>query len=101
MPANFKRRASPIAGILAIAFALLATAPAWGQSYAQPNASLPDGLHGDFQWDFAAYRKDSTIGAPEVPERIGSNAYLNLLYDKGPFSGRRPHGELPAASAGF
>jgi len=48
--------------------------------------TLPEGLHGDYQWDFAAYRQDSAIGAPDVPEKIGSNAYLNLLYDRGPFS---------------
>ncbi len=51
-----------------------------------PALQMPEGLRGDFQWDFATYRKDDAIGAPEVPERIGSNAYLQLLYDKGPFS---------------
>ena len=45
-----------------------------------------EGLHGDFQWDAAYYGQDSVIGTPEYPEKIGSNAYLQLLYDRAGFS---------------
>ena len=50
------------------------------------NTDVLEGLDGDFQWDAAYYSKDSVIGTPEYPEKIGSNAYLHLLYDRGPFS---------------
>ena len=72
-----------------LGLALLLGSQALAQDNATPHLptlALPEGLHGDFQWDFAAYRKDEKIGAPDFPEKIGSNAYLNLLYDKGPFS---------------
>lgn len=40
-------------------------------------------VSGDFQTDFQYYQPDSLIGAATVPEKIGSNSYLNLLIRKG------------------
>ena len=37
-------------------------------------------VHGNFQLDAQYYLEDSTIGAPEVPEKIGMNAFANLIY---------------------
>lgn len=42
-------------------------------------------IHGDFQSDFQTYRVDSIIGTTEVPEKIGSNSYLNVIAEKGNF----------------
>lgn len=43
-------------------------------------------LTGNFQLDAQSYTKDSIISAPEVPERILSNAFLNLNWQSGNFS---------------
>lgn len=54
-------------------------------------------IHGDFQTDFQTYKADSLIGAKEVPEKTGSNSYLNLTVRKGEFSsGIRMESYLPA-----
>ncbi len=52
-------------------------------------------LSGNFQVDAQTYRADSTIGAPEVEEKLLSNSYANLRYDWGSFSaGLRYEGYL-------
>lgn len=43
-------------------------------------------IRGNFQIEAQYYQEDSIIGAEEVPEDIRSNAFLNLIYTKGPFS---------------
>jgi len=43
-------------------------------------------LHGNFQIDMQSYKKDSLIGAPEVPEKLLLNSYANLTYSKGAFT---------------
>ncbi len=43
-------------------------------------------LHGNFQIDMQSYKKDSLIGAPEVPEKLLLNSYANLTYTKGAFT---------------
>ncbi|QNH60703.1 DUF6029 family protein [Hymenobacter sediminicola] len=43
-------------------------------------------LHGDFQTDIQTYRPDSLIGAPEVPEKLRSNTFANLILTTGKFS---------------
>jgi hypothetical protein len=43
-------------------------------------------IHGNFQSDFQYYIPDSTIGAPEVPEKFRINAFMNLNYTRGNFS---------------
>ena len=44
-------------------------------------------LHGNFQLDAQYYNQDSLIGAPNVPEKILSNGFMNLWYSKGNFTG--------------
>jgi len=43
-------------------------------------------LHGNFQIDAQTYKADSTINAPEVPEKTLLNSYANLNYSKGNFT---------------
>ena len=43
-------------------------------------------IHGDFQSDFQYYFQDSLIGAPDVPEKLLSNGYMNLLFTNGKFT---------------
>ncbi|MEM7041068.1 MAG: DUF6029 family protein, partial [Bacteroidota bacterium] len=61
-------------------------------------AQAPDlgQVSGNFQIDAQYYREDSIIGAPEFPENVGSNAFLNLLYTRGRFeAGVRYEAYLP------
>ncbi len=54
-------------------------------------------VHGDFQTDFQTYRTDSTINASAVPEKSGSNSYLNLIYYREKITvGGRFEGYYPA-----
>lgn len=43
-------------------------------------------VHGYFQIDAQYYNADSLIGAPKVPEKMLSNAFGNINYQKGKFS---------------
>lgn len=43
-------------------------------------------ITGNFQMDAQYYQKDSTIGAPEVPEQLLMNAFANILYTNGKFT---------------
>ena len=43
-------------------------------------------VHGNFQIDAQYYVADSLIGAPNVPEKMLSNAFGNINYTKGKFS---------------
>lgn len=43
-------------------------------------------IRGNFQFDMQYYQEDSIIGAEEVPEKILSNGFLNLIYTNGNFS---------------
>ncbi|MCE3229844.1 MAG: hypothetical protein K0S32_4395 [Bacteroidetes bacterium] len=43
-------------------------------------------IHGNFQIDAQYYNPDSLIGAPNVPEKMLSNAFANINYQKGKFS---------------
>lgn len=53
-------------------------------------------LHGNFQADAQYYRPDSIIGAPEFPEKVGSNSFLNLIYTRGRIeAGARYEAYLP------
>ena len=38
------------------------------------------------QFDAQYYFKDSLIGAPEIPEKVLSNGFINFVYDKDNFS---------------
>jgi len=57
--------------------------PFW--TYAQE--LIPGGqVHGNFQVDAQYYKADSAIGASDVPEKMLSNAFANLIYSNGDFS---------------
>lgn len=43
-------------------------------------------VHGNFQIDAQYYNADSLIGAPKVPEKMLSNAFGNINYQRGKFS---------------
>ncbi|MCA6437636.1 MAG: hypothetical protein IM600_15755 [Bacteroidetes bacterium] len=43
-------------------------------------------IHGNFQIDAQYYNPDSLIGAPKVPEKMLSNAFGNINYQRGKFS---------------
>lgn len=70
--------------------------------YAAPAANsqnqAPDlgTISGNFQFDGQYYREDSLIGAPDFPASIGSNSFVNLLYNRGRFTaGMRYEAFLP------
>lgn len=46
---------------------------------------LPGSISGAFQADVASYNPDSLIGAPDVPEEIGLNSYMDIKYVNGNF----------------
>jgi hypothetical protein len=48
--------------------------------------SDPGSIHGNFQIDAQYYSPDSLIGAPPVPEKMLSNAFGNINYQRGKFS---------------
>jgi hypothetical protein len=52
---------------------------------AQTNTDLGE-IHGNFQADAQYYRMDSLIGAPFVPEKVLSNGFMNLIYNRGAFN---------------
>ncbi len=43
-------------------------------------------IHGSFEINAQTYTADSLIGAPEVPEKMRANAYLNIIYTKDKFT---------------
>lgn len=43
-------------------------------------------IRGNFQLDMQYYQEDSLIGAQDVPEKVLSNGFLNLVYTNGSFS---------------
>jgi len=69
------------------AFLLLLVLNAFN-SYSQDNnlKDLGSSIHGNFQVDAQYYNPDSLIGAPNVPEKLLSNAFANLMFNKGKFS---------------
>ncbi len=64
----------------ALLYGLLTVPALWAQ------AQFSGTLSGGAQVEMRSYRADSAIGAPEVPERIGLNAYVPLQYRIGPVS---------------
>lgn len=54
------------------------------ENFAQNNSDAT--VHGNFQIDAQYYEPDSLIGAPRVPEKVLSNAYGNIIYEKDKFS---------------
>jgi hypothetical protein len=63
--------------------AILLLLPFWSQA----QELLPGGqVHGNFSLDAQYYNVDSTIGAYDVPEKMLSNAFANIIYTNGDFS---------------
>lgn len=59
-------------------------------------------LTGSFQSDVQYYYEDTVIGAPDYPANIGSNSFLNLLYNRGPLqAGVRYEAYLPTMQGFF
>ncbi len=67
------------------AFLLLFSLNAFN-SRAQSVSDEVNSVHGNFQIDAQYYNPDSLIGAPKVPEKMLSNAFGNIMYNKGKFS---------------
>lgn len=44
-------------------------------------------IHGDFQSDAQYYIYEPKLNSQKVPEVVGNNSYLNILYDRGNLSG--------------
>ncbi len=47
---------------------------------------IVESIHGNFQVDAQYYNKDTTIGAPIVPQKVLSNGFGNINYIRGNFS---------------
>ncbi|MDQ3048854.1 MAG: DUF6029 family protein, partial [Bacteroidota bacterium] len=43
-------------------------------------------IHGNFQADAQYYVPDTLIGAPEVPEKMLLNGFMNIIYTRGKFT---------------
>lgn len=56
----------------------------FGGSLAAQTPDLGE-IHGNFELDAQSYKPDSLIGAPNYPEKVGSNSFMNLLYTRGRF----------------
>jgi len=57
-------------------------------SWFEAHSQLPGntGVHGNFEANVQSYKADSSIGAPEVPEKMGMNGFLNLIITHGKFT---------------
>lgn len=70
--------------ILCLTLGLVALSlPAFGQGIDIQDVGT---ISGSLQSDIQSYRQDTVIGAPDVPERILSNSFFNLLFSRGKFS---------------
>lgn len=65
-------------------FLLLVFCPMYSKS--QTVADEINSIHGNFQIDAQYYSPDSLINAPVVPEKMLSNAFGNINYQRGKFS---------------
>lgn len=64
----------------------LLTAVLAANSAISQNSSSYGEIHGNVQIDAQYYQADSSIGAPPVPEKMLSNGFANILYNKGNFN---------------
>ena len=64
-------------------FIIVFTLPGHGQGVDIQDVGT---ISGSLQTDIQTYSQDTIIGAPEVPERILSNSFLNLLFTRGKFT---------------
>ena len=68
-----------------------------------PNKELPvlSNITGNFEINGEIYKADSTIDAPEVPEKFLNNAFLNLNYVNGNFKAGLRYEEYLGPLSGF
>ena len=72
--------------VLIVGFVLIIavfTLPGFGQGVDIQDVGT---ISGSLQSDIQTYTQDTLIGAPEVPERILSNTFFNLLFTRGKFT---------------
>lgn len=66
---------------------LLSTSLLSAQEEEPEQAEETSYIHGDFQSDAQYYIYEPKLNTQKVPEIIGNNSYLNILYDRGNLSG--------------
>lgn len=76
--------------ILAFGFLFIQNNFIWAQEEGQEPDGEPEEMsyiHGDFQSDGQYYIYEPKLNSQKVPEIIGNNSYLSILYDRGNLSG--------------
>jgi len=68
---------------LAVAISISLVATVFGQGMEVSDVGI---ITGSLQTDIQQYRADSLIDAPDVPETILSNTFVNLIFTRGKFS---------------
>jgi hypothetical protein len=63
-----------------LALLVISYAPSLAQGVTIDDVGI---FSGSLQSDVQSYTEDTTIGAPEVPERILSNTFVNVLFNRG------------------
>lgn len=87
--------------IVASALLVVTTFPALqAQKVDLSNVDLGS-IHGNFDMNAQYYRKDSLIGAPDVPEQVLFNGFLNLNYTRGNFRAGLRYESYQNAMLGF
>lgn len=78
----------PIKSSLAATFLFIALLNPFNVQSQENNAiqDIGSSIHGNFQIDAQYYNEDSLIGAPKVSEKMLSNAFGNIMYNRGKFS---------------
>jgi hypothetical protein len=74
----------PVSGRLALMMATSLFAVT--MAMAQGSTDDVGTISGSIQMDAQSYTQDSVIGAPNVPEKILSNTFANILYTRGKFT---------------
>jgi predicted porin len=70
---------------------------------AAPRLVAQDGgqVHGNFSTDIQYYNEDSAIGAVVLPQKMGANAWANLIYTNGAFEAGGRFESYTPALAGY
>ncbi len=66
-----------------------------------PQGFIPGEVHGNFQSDLQYYNSDTSIGAPEVPEKVLMRGFANINYTLGNFSAGLRYESYLATLQGF
>lgn len=68
-------------------FSIFCFQTSFGQNEEEEGQEDASYIHGDFQSDAQYYVYEPKLNTQKVPEIVGNNSYLNLLYDRGNLSG--------------